>query len=110
MGRLLNARVIVTPAGAALDVTRGENVLAAARRHGWTWPTVCGGLGTCRTCYLAVRSGKEHCGPIRELEREGLEALGRPLDGSVRLACQLEVEGPVVVERRGVRRVEERAR
>lgn len=102
--------MIVTPVGAALDVTRGESVFLAARRHGWTWPTVCGGLGTCRTCYLAVRSGEENCGPIGELEQEGLEALGRPLDGSFRLACQLHVHGPVVVERRGVRREEETAR
>ncbi len=38
------------------------------------------------------------------LEREGIESLRRPVDGSTRLACRLLVEGPVTVTKRGVRR------
>jgi 2Fe-2S ferredoxin len=90
-----------------LDVQTGETVFTAARRQGYTWPTICGGQGTCRTCYVTVKEGAEHCAPMPELEQEGIEALGRPLDGALRLACQLRVEGPVVVVRRGVHREKE---
>lgn len=101
--------VTVTPGGAAIDVAAGETLFQAARREGWTWPTVCEGLGTCRTCYVTVQEGVEDCGPVRPLELEGLQALGKQPDGRTRLACQLEVVGPVVVRRRGVRREEEGA-
>lgn len=97
----------VTPSGVTLEVQQGETVFSAARRQGFDWPTICGGLGTCRTCYVTVSEGVDNCGPMLDLEQEGVRALGRTLDGAVRLACQLRVAGPVVVSRRGVRREKE---
>lgn len=94
----------VVPAGVSIEVGPGETVFAAARRAGFLWPTICGGLGTCRSCYVVVREGLEHASPISDLEEEGIRALGRPVDGHTRLACQLAVSGPLVVNRRGVRR------
>ncbi|WP_239333760.1 2Fe-2S iron-sulfur cluster-binding protein [Frankia sp. CiP3] len=103
----LTAQVTVTPSGIVLAVAESETVFSAARRHGLWWPTVCGGLGTCRTCVLRVSVGVANCGPVDDLEQEGLTALGPEADGRLRLACRLRVTGAVVVVKRGVRRVEE---
>jgi len=97
----------VVPAGLTIEVQPGETLFHAAGRQGYRWPTVCGGLGTCRTCFITVRDGMQNCGAMADLEKEGIQALGRPLDGRTRLACQLEVAGPIVVARRGVRRESE---
>ncbi|MFF4361469.1 2Fe-2S iron-sulfur cluster-binding protein [Streptomyces sp. NPDC001604] len=97
-------RVSVRPLGADLDVLDGEDLFTAAARLGYRWPTVCGGKGTCRTCFVQVEEGVENCSPVGSLEREGIEALRRPVDGLTRLACRLLVEGPVTVTKRGVRR------
>ncbi|MFF7946384.1 2Fe-2S iron-sulfur cluster-binding protein [Streptomyces griseorubiginosus] len=97
-------RVTVSPSGVELDVHDDEDLFAAAQRLGYRWPTVCGGQGTCRTCFVQVDEGAENCSPVGPLEREGIQALRRPVDGLTRLACRLRVEGPVTVTKRGVRR------
>lgn len=97
-------RVAVRPSGAELDVRDGEDLFSAARRLGYRWPTVCGGKGTCRTCFVEVDEGVGNCSPVGPLEREGIQALRQPVDGRTRLACQLRVAGPVTVTKRGVRR------
>ena len=95
--------VLVEPAGIRLVPEPGETVFAAARRCGYRWPTVCGGLGTCRTCVMVVESGRENCAPIGDLEAEGLDALKESKNGVHRLACQTAVTGDVVVFKRGVK-------
>ncbi|MGQ0464180.1 MAG: 2Fe-2S iron-sulfur cluster-binding protein [Sporichthyaceae bacterium] len=97
--------VTVQPAGVRLDPEPGESVFAAATRAGYRWPTVCGGLGTCRTCVMVVEDGRANCSTIEELEGEGLDALKEPRDGVRRLACQTRVTGDVVVLKRGVKAV-----
>ncbi|WNZ13411.1 2Fe-2S iron-sulfur cluster binding domain-containing protein [Streptomyces sp. 11x1] len=97
-------RVSVRPSGVELEVRDGEDLFTAARRLGYRWPTVCGGKGTCRICFVRVEEGAENCSPVGLLEREGIESLRRPVDGSTRLACRLLVEGPVTVTKSGVRR------
>ncbi|WP_055716138.1 2Fe-2S iron-sulfur cluster-binding protein [Streptomyces torulosus] len=97
-------RVAVRPSDVELDVLDGEDVFSAAGRLGYRWPTVCGGQGTCRTCFVRIEEGAENCSPVDPLEREGIEALRMPVDGLTRLACRLRVEGPVTVIKRGVRR------
>lgn len=97
--------VTVQPSGVRLDPAPGETVFAAAARQGYRWPTVCGGLGTCRTCLMVVDEGRENCSPIEDLEGEGLDALKEPRDGVRRLACQTRVSGDVVVTKRGVKPV-----
>ncbi len=97
--------VTVQPSGTRLEPNPGETVFLAAARQGYRWPTVCGGLGTCRTCLMVVDAGREHCSPIEDLEGEGLDALKEPRDGVRRLACQTRVTGDVVVTKRGVKPV-----
>jgi ferredoxin len=95
--------VTVQPNGVRLDPEPGETVFLAAARQGYRWPTVCGGLGTCRTCLMVVDEGRENCSPIGDLEAEGLDALKEPKDGVRRLACQTRVSGDVLVTKRGVK-------
>jgi 2Fe-2S ferredoxin len=101
--------VLVQPAGIRLVPGSGETVFAAAQRSGYRWPTVCGGLGTCRTCVMVVEEGREYCSSIGELEAEGLDALKEAKDGVHRLACQTSVSGDVVVHKRGVKPVRNEA-
>lgn len=56
-------RVAVRPLGAELEVLDGEDLFSAAQRLGYRWPTVCGGKGTCRTCFVVVDEGTENCSP-----------------------------------------------
>lgn len=97
-------KVHVTPVGVDLQTDPGETVMAAAQRSGYRWPTVCGGQGTCRTCYLLVEEGAENCSPVSGLEAEGIAAIAKTVKGEIRLACQVRVEaGSATVHKRGVR-------
>jgi ferredoxin len=96
----------VEPAGIELEVLAGESVMAAAVRTGYRWPTVCGGQGTCRTCFFEVVEGATNLSPVESFEREGLDSLGPIPGGNLerRLACQARVmTGTVTVRKRGVR-------
>ncbi len=100
----------VEPSGITFEVRSDETLIEAAWRHGYTWPTVCAGKGTCRTCFVLVVDGSEALGPLGPLEHEGIEALRgvapEPLE-LVRLACQLRVTGArAVVSKVGVQRME----
>lgn len=100
----MTATVRVLPAGVEIEVDEGESLMSAARRQGYRWPTVCEGLGTCRTCFVEVRAGSDRCSPIDQLEEEGISALRKPLDGQTRLACQVKMSGgEVTVHKLGVR-------
>jgi ferredoxin, 2Fe-2S len=100
--------VTVQPKGFALEVEKGETVMGAAQRLGFQWPTICGGVASCKACTLEVISGADALEPMSVLERSELartfptlESGGRPL----RLACQARVESDVVVFKRGVRKL-----
>lgn len=100
------ARVRVVPADIEFDVEPGETVMAAALRCGYYWPTVCGGQGTCRTCWLSVLEGAEELSPVGAWEQEGLNQLGPSVlrrEQAVRLACQARPHGSVVAKKIGVR-------
>lgn len=104
----MTGTVIVRPSGLEFVLEEGEPLMRAAERRGYRWPTICGGQGTCRTCFVQVEEGAAYCSEIGGLEREGIQALRRPVDGRTRLACQLRVTGgPVTVTKRGVRRRKE---
>ena len=96
--------VTVLPVGVVVDATEAEPVMAAARRQGLWWPTVCGGDAECGTCWVIVEEGAQHCGPIGERERARLAVGMKANEPRARLACQLRVSGPVTVNRRSVRR------
>jgi ferredoxin len=98
--------VRVEPAGVDIPVEPGQTIIAAALAAGHGWPTVCGGVGSCRTCFLRVRRDQaDRLSPIERWEREGLDELGLGDGGAsvVRLACQARVLDDVVVTKPGVR-------
>lgn len=98
--------VRVEPAGLELPAEAGQTIFAAAAAAGVRWPTVCGGVGTCRTCFVRVRRDQaDRLSPVERWEREGLGELGLPdgPDDVVRLACQARAEADVVVTKPGVR-------
>jgi ferredoxin, 2Fe-2S len=95
--------VRVIPSGEDLLVDEEDDIFWAARRAGWTWPTVCDGSGECGQCYVKVLEGAENLSPVSERERRTLDGgmmAGKP---DVRLACQTFVNGPAVVKRLGAK-------
>ena len=98
----------VLPAQIEIEAEPGETLLEAAQRQGYSWPTVCGGEGLCRTCYVTVEDGEDALSPVTALEEEGIAALAivaRREGRSVRLACQARPAGSVVVRRTGVQKI-----
>ena len=83
-------RVRVDPHGFEFDCRDGENVMAAATRAGYMWPTACGGTAHCALCWTRVVDGPEHLDEPSQIEVGLLQTLAaRRLHGdSVRLACQ----------------------
>ena len=101
-----SVRVRIEPSGIEIAAIEGETVMAAATRHGLRWPTVCGGNGTCRTCYFVVVGGAEHFAPAAPGEDEAIREIRRSFGACaepIRLACQAQVAGDVVVSKYGVR-------
>jgi ferredoxin, 2Fe-2S len=96
----------IEPYGIEILAADGESIMAAARRHGLYWPTICGGNGTCRTCYLVVVDGGENFVPAGPSEAQALTAITRSFSTAaepLRLACQANISGDVVVVKYGVR-------
>lgn len=99
--------VHVLPGDLSVEVAEGETLMAAAERAGLRWPTVCGGDGTCQTCFIEAREGDISVPPPAGIEVGGLAVLAERMafpDGTVRLACQFRPSADATVWKRGVRR------
>jgi len=105
-----NAVVRVQPLDVDIEVQPGETLIEAAWREGYDWPTVCYGQAECTACHVVVVEGAENVSDVGPDEAKALELLRssglRNLDAR-RLACRLQVHGPAIVEKRGVRRPED---
>jgi ferredoxin len=99
------ATIRVEPLGVEFGARAGESIMAAAKRAGYHWPTVCGGMGSCRTCFVKVIHGLGELPQPSPYEEEGLRSLKNVVANIevVRLACQTCPSTDVVVEKRGVR-------
>jgi ferredoxin len=96
----------VLPGDLSIEVAKGETLMAAAERAGLRWPTVCGGDGTCQTCFVEVRHGDISVPSPGPAETEGLRVLAERMDyaaEAVRLACQFRPSSDATVYKRGVR-------
>lgn len=96
-------KVTVLPLGAVIEVADGGSVFHAAVGAGYKWPTVCGGEGSCRTCYMRILEGADSFEAPDDWEQEGLEDLARSVDDGMRLACQARVHGDATVRKPGVK-------
>lgn len=100
------ATVRVLPGDFAFEVPVGVTVMDAAQQAGLVWPTVCGGEGTCLTCVLEIQDGVDRVVAITDDEAEAIAVLParlRAAGPALRLACQLEPVGDIVVRKPGVR-------
>jgi len=97
--------VTVEASNLRFSVEPGETVFEAAQRHGYAWPTICGGRADCTRCFMEVLDGAENLSPMGPAERAALDRCRwrgeeRPWE---RLACCARVLGAVTVRRRSVR-------
>ena len=98
----------VEPSGVSFEIDENETIMAAAIRNGLTWPTICGGQGTCKTCVFLTLEGDENLAEIRDYEKEALATIAESLTDQGkgwRLACQATVTGDVRLRKIGVRPV-----
>ena len=99
------ATVRINPGGTEIEVHPGESLLEAAERQGYSWPTICGGVGMCTMCWVRVESGDENLSEMRPFERDALEmnrGSGSSVQPGTRLGCQVHAHGDAVVFKRGV--------
>jgi 2Fe-2S ferredoxin len=99
--------VRVEPLGVELQLDEGETLLEAASRHGYYWPTICGGEVECGACYCEITGGDARLEPPQQRELLILERSGRLEPGRVmRLACCVvgTGEGGLLVRNTGVRK------
>lgn len=99
--------VRVLPLDLELEVPDGATVMAAAHAAGYIWPTECEANASCGLCVSIVREGLDHCGPMPEDEQETLLRTMGQVEPTRRLACRLNVTGPVTITKRGVRPADE---
>ncbi|MFZ5813876.1 MAG: 2Fe-2S iron-sulfur cluster-binding protein [Bacillota bacterium] len=84
------------PMGRVVEVEAGCTILQAAIRADLFLRHLCGGQATCATCRSKVLAGGDQLSPMARHERKRLAELYAPPD--VRLSCQAEILGDVVVE------------
>ncbi len=97
----------VEPARITFDIHADETIIQAAWRNGYTWPTICGGQGTCKTCVFQILEGFEHLSPVEAWEDTGLRSLADSLPNKgqgYRLACQAKVHADIRLRKIGVRK------
>lgn len=99
-------KVRVLPSDVLIEVEDGETLFRAARRQGYSWPSICNGDCECGICYMVVEEGADQLSEKQQVEADRL-ALGlKAKEPRARLACQAKVNGDAVVTRRGVNAAE----
>tara|TARA_B110000444_G_C18551649_1_gene460525 strand:+ start:241 stop:546 length:306 start_codon:yes stop_codon:yes gene_type:complete len=96
----------VEPTGISFETHKEETIMAAAIRNGYTWPTICGGQGTCKTCVFLTLEGKSNLLAIEAWEEQALDSIIHTLPNlgqGWRLACQAKATGDVKLRKIGVR-------
>lgn len=84
------------PMNVTVEVESGTTILDVAVRSDLFLRHVCGGKANCATCRAKVVTGAEHLSPMARHEQKRLAELYAPKD--VRLSCQAQILGDVVVE------------
>lgn len=81
--------------GFAVEVVAPESLLDICEEHDAPVPFDCRG-GACGTCLVRVLAGSSNLSELTDNEEIMLEELGLdPSSGELRLACQVQVLGPV---------------
>ena len=103
-GPLSLCTIALMPSGRRGQVTRGSNLLDAARALGVELESICGGRQTCGRCQIVVEEGTflkhqiisaaSHVSPVEEREAEYQKT--NPLNGR-RLACACTILGDLLI-------------
>ena len=83
------------PSGNIVRVPAGTTLLNAARQAGWPVMSACGENQLCALCGLEIVEGIEALPPEPD-EEAHIKELNR-VDEKLRLSCQLEIVGDLVV-------------
>jgi ferredoxin, 2Fe-2S len=90
-------KVTFLPQGKTVEAKAGHTVLDTALLHGIDLDHACGGVCGCSTCHVIVKQGFSSLPPASDREEDMLD--NAPfLQGTSRLACQIEVTSDLVVE------------
>ena len=96
----------VEPTGVSFEAKENETIMSAAIRNGYTWPTICGGQGTCKTCVFLTLEGQRNLVNVEPWEEQALDSIIDTLPNrgqGFRLACQAKATGDVKLRKIGVR-------
>lgn len=85
------------PDEATVSCEPGTRILHALQEEGVPIAHACGGGARCSTCRVQILAGLDACEPRNDAEQRIAQMLRFPDD--IRLACQTEVRGPVVLRR-----------
>jgi uncharacterized 2Fe-2S/4Fe-4S cluster protein (DUF4445 family) len=88
--------VTYLPSGIRLACDEGDTVFELARQAGIPITTACGAKATCGLCRVKIVSGEAHVSPINDVEKKHLGNVY--FITKMRLSCQTQVRGDVVVE------------
>ncbi len=105
-------KIDVEPSRVSFEIHADETVMAGALRNGYSWPTICGGQGSCGTCVALILAGQERLSPMQAREEMSLRVVASTLPSTLpgsgqcwRLACQTKVSGDVRLRKIGVRKL-----
>jgi ferredoxin len=87
--------ILFEPLDLRVDCQPGENAYAAARRQNVPIPSACFGRGNCGLCRVRVVSGEAALSPVNAIEKKHLG--NTYFVTKLRLACQIELTGDVVL-------------
>lgn len=99
--------ILVEPSNVSFDPFENETIMTAALRNGYSWPTICEGRGTCKTCVFQIMDGESNLEDMGSWEAEALASITDSLPGaraSWRLACQAKATGNVRIRKIGVKK------
>lgn len=88
--------MLFLPSQTRIEIDNHETVLPIALSGELPLSHSCGGMGSCGTCRVLVRSSLENLNPRTEVEQEMADA--RNFLPNERLACQLEPKADLIVE------------
>ncbi len=92
----MKQEMTILPHNVPLDIADCTSVLEVALKHKINLEHSCGGMGSCTTCRVLVRSDLSHLPSRNDLEKEIAEMRG--FSPQERLACQLDPYEGLVVE------------
>ena len=85
---------VTVPEHGTFEVEKGTKLVLALEDNGVDILHRCGGKAKCTTCRVKLIDGE--LGPLTDIEKEAFAAKG--LDESLRLSCQVRLDGDVTVE------------